>query len=171
MKDTKFKNGNPPWNKGLIGYRKGISRPQEVRDKISATRRAGNYGYTPYNRMPNVIITCGNCSKLFEVVYSRKYKAKYCCKACYTTSTIKREASNKGIYNAKTYGSLHYKIRKLKGTPSLCEVCGTTEAKKFEWANLTGNYEDINDYQRMCSSCHAIYDQRHFQNRPPHKNI
>ena len=29
---------------------------------------------------------------------------------------------------------------------------------RFEWANLTGSYEDIDDYARMCCSCHRSYD-------------
>lgn len=50
--------------------------------------------------------------------------------------------------------------RAVRGTPSECEDCGTTEAKRFEWANLTGNYQDVNDYRRLCTSCHNILDKK-----------
>ena len=32
------------------------------------------------------------------------------------------------------------------------------ESKKYDWANLTGNYNDPKDYKRMCKSCHLRYD-------------
>lgn len=59
------------------------------------------------------------------------------------------------------YAALHYRIRKLKGTPSKCEVCGTeSEEFRYQWANLTGKYEDVEDYKRMCEPCHARYDNK-----------
>lgn len=57
-----------------------------------------------------------------------------------------------------SYSALHFRVERLRGTPSLCEVCGTTTAKRFEWANLTGNYADPMDYKRMCCSCHHKHD-------------
>ncbi len=68
--------------------------------------------------------------------------------------------NSKGIFMAKSYGAYHDKVRKIRGKPSKCEVCKTTEAKRFEWANLTGNYKDILDYKRMCTSCHNKFDGR-----------
>ena len=32
--------------------------------------------------------------------------------------------------------------------------------KNYDWANLTGHYDDPNDYKRMCRSCHWKYDER-----------
>lgn len=55
------------------------------------------------------------------------------------------------------YQALHLRVQAARGTPSLCEECGTTEGR-FEWANLTGKYEDINDFARMCVACHRNYD-------------
>ena len=37
----------------------------------------------------------------------------------------------------------------------------TTEAKHYDYANLTGHYEDIDDYKPMCRSCHWRYDKKH----------
>ena len=57
------------------------------------------------------------------------------------------------------YQALHLRVHAARGTPSLCSRCGTAEGK-FEWANLTGNYEDINDFARMCLSCHRRFDSQ-----------
>lgn len=29
---------------------------------------------------------------------------------------------------------------------------------QFHWANLTGDYADVNDYARMCVPCHRRFD-------------
>ena len=57
------------------------------------------------------------------------------------------------------YVSKHKWVSKHKGKPSLCEHCGTTEAKRFEWANVSGEYKrELDDYIRLCKSCHNKYD-------------
>ena len=58
------------------------------------------------------------------------------------------------------YSAFHERVRAQRGTPQYCEVCKTIKAKRFEWANLTGTYCDINDYKRMCPKCHKQYDKK-----------
>jgi len=57
-----------------------------------------------------------------------------------------------------TYGQYHQRVRVLRGTPSECSVCGATNDQRYEWANLTGNYDDPDDFSRMCVPCHRTYD-------------
>ena len=55
--------------------------------------------------------------------------------------------------------AVHDWVRKWKGRPNKCENCGTTKAKKFEWANIDHKYRRIlQDYVRMCSKCHRNHD-------------
>lgn len=56
------------------------------------------------------------------------------------------------------YGRLHYQVVKQRGKPSLCEDCGTTEASLYDWANMTGDYADPDDYRRLCRPCHRRHD-------------
>lgn len=59
------------------------------------------------------------------------------------------------------YSSQHRRVKRLFGVPKRCEVCKTEDKKKkYEWANLTGDYNNPKDYKRMCASCHAKYDKR-----------
>lgn len=61
------------------------------------------------------------------------------------------------------YKAFHLRIRSEKGPAKNypCSVCKTTDAKlNYDWANLTGKYEDINDYAPMCRSCHRKYDKK-----------
>lgn len=64
------------------------------------------------------------------------------------------------------FAAMHDWVRRLKGRPSKCEVCGTTKAKKFEWANVDHKYKRLlEDYIRMCTKCHMLFDREN--NRGP----
>lgn len=57
------------------------------------------------------------------------------------------------------YFAVHYWIRRHWDKPNKCEHCGTTEAKRFEWANISGEYKRVRgDWLILCTSCHHIYD-------------
>lgn len=58
---------------------------------------------------------------------------------------------------AALYAACHLRVQAARGKPSLCEHCGTTHGR-FQWASLTKNYTDVNDYVRLCRSCHAKMD-------------
>jgi hypothetical protein len=46
-----------------------------------------------------------------------------------------------------------------KGKPSKCEHCEREDKKKYEWANIDHKYaRKIEDYIRLCTSCHRLYD-------------
>ena len=59
-----------------------------------------------------------------------------------------------------TYAALHYRVSSARGKAEFCDVCGETDLSlRYEWANMTGNYTDVNDYKSMCCSCHKIHDR------------
>lgn len=69
------------------------------------------------------------------------------------------------------YSAFHRRMEALKGKPKKCEICGTIDEKKvYDWANLTGNYNDPKDYKRMCRSCHWKYDKKHLNFKGGKKN-
>lgn len=61
--------------------------------------------------------------------------------------------------NDAGYQALHLRVEAARGKPCRCACCDTTDnAARYEWANLTGHYEDIHDYVRLCVSCHRRLD-------------
>jgi hypothetical protein len=54
------------------------------------------------------------------------------------------------------YSSLHTRVWIRKGKAAEC-LWGC-KSGSFEWANLTDEYANIDDYAQMCSSCHRAYD-------------
>lgn len=59
-----------------------------------------------------------------------------------------------------TYDAYHWRVHKARGKAHGCSVCGTTEDRRYEWANLTGRYEHTEDYASMCVPCHRKYDHQ-----------
>lgn len=61
--------------------------------------------------------------------------------------------------DAAKYQAMHMRVVRSRGRASSCSRCGMTEPDKtYDWANLTGHYADIQDYEAMCRSCHRLYD-------------
>lgn len=53
------------------------------------------------------------------------------------------------------YRTLHYWVEKQLGKPQCCEICGTQEPRRYEWANLSGEYrKELTDWRRLCMPCH-----------------
>jgi len=92
-----------------------------------------------------------------KVVFSWFKKLGIKSRIPYKRNQLKENNSSWKGDNA-TYAAFHYRVEKERGKPHYCSVCGTMDKNRYEWANLTGNYNDINDYARMCIPCHRKYD-------------
>ena len=97
--------------------------------------------------------TCPMCSREISVLDSQGQK--HCSKECGDAS--KRMSDEEAL---ASYTVLHARVKKLYGTPSECENCGCTDSKKFEWANISREYNtmDRSDWARLCCQCHRRYD-------------
>jgi len=89
-----------------------------------------------------------------------------------TKQFICRQARILGLTNQKSsrpyaekegsnpYAKLHARVRALRGSPHKCEICGEGDPRKhYDWANMTGDYENPEDYKRMCRPCHRKHDK------------
>lgn len=57
------------------------------------------------------------------------------------------------------YNRVHSWVYRKLGKPQKCQHCKTETAKKFEWANISGNYlYDLSDWVRLCTRCHHKFD-------------
>jgi|SRR3990167_3891077 len=115
-------------------------------------------------RKSKIGITCKACNKIFYVL---PYRAKkpYCSIKCSNIGRIGNKWTPVGDKNCKWrgdgagYESLHRRVYRQRGRPQKCEICGTTTAKHYDWANITGRYNDIWDYKRLCRLCHNRRDK------------
>lgn len=94
---------------------------------------------------------CLNCSKEMSILVN--YKTKFCSRKCYHEHV-------RSDFNELGYGAKHKRIKERYGVPKSCEICKTEDSPKFEWANISGKYqEDRSDWIRLCCQCHRRYDR------------
>ena len=75
----------------------------------------------------------------------------------HTESKGKRNAMWKGADAG--YFSIHDWVKLRLGRPNFCEGCGSEDKKKYEWANISGDYKRVTtDWLRLCTSCHRLFD-------------
>lgn len=55
------------------------------------------------------------------------------------------------------YKALHLRVRSQRGEPGPCEACDSSNAQT-EWANISGDYSDVEDYLSLCLKCHRLLD-------------
>jgi len=79
----------------------------------------------------------------------------------------KKLPNNEGSGNSNYKGEqeLEYKhahavVAKLYGKPQKCELCGRTDAIRYEWANVTGYMGRAREnWMRMDKACHYKFDK------------
>ena len=63
------------------------------------------------------------------------------------------------------YFALHSWVRRTLGEPNICQHCNKIfpkNSRKLQWANKSGKYfRDLDDWLRLCVSCHISYDLNH----------
>jgi len=57
-----------------------------------------------------------------------------------------------------SYKAFHQRLYKKYGNPQRCDECGKTSPGHYDWANISGRFEDMADYKRLCRSCHWRLD-------------
>lgn len=113
---------------------------------------------------------CQICNDRVEELYIKgKFKGYY--KRCskhkfypHNGTFYKGHKTNLGrIFERKkelSYRGLHSWVSKRLGKPRLCEKCGSSIEKMYDWANKSHLYKkDLNDWIRLCRSCHIQYDK------------
>ena len=108
---------------------------------------------------------CMECRNTFNTTITEINRGggKTCSRECYYNrlrKIIKREEKSPG-WKGDIVGkqALHNWVERKLGKPQKCEHCGSTEKKKYEWANKSQEYKrDLGDWLRLCTKCHAKYD-------------
>lgn len=114
----------------------------------------------------NVKRKCVVCGKKFRTTYTevKRGGGNCCSRSCWYKHLPKvikrgdRSPNWKGDHVGKT--ALHSWVKKNLGKPKKCSVCGTTDAKLYDWANISQEYKrDLSDWKRMCRKCHIMFDK------------
>lgn len=142
----KAKGGGKFCSKKCMGKFKTGKKDPNLTHKFPKGSIPWNAGKGQWIKKP-----CKNCNTEIETLASQNQT--FCSKVCANAFARITDRSK------MTYGTLHYRVKQMYGTPSKCENCGTEESKKFEWANISGEYKlDRADWARLCCKCHRRYD-------------
>lgn len=148
MSDSAKRRCTPEWRKQKS---KAYSTPLD----LEAVKNLYNSGHT----QAEIADILGTAQKVvWRFMRNNGIKARVAAKR---DQRGEKNSSWKGEY-AK-YGSFHQRVNDNRGRARDygCCICGTKDqSKTYDWANLTGNYNDIMDYAPMCRSCHRKYDHR-----------
>lgn len=120
--------------------------------------------YTPYNKgkkCPEISLSLqGN------IPWNKGKKGIYSEETILKMSLIKKGKSllqfkgeNNRLWKGDEvgYGSLHKWVKSMLGKPSFCTINSLHNAKRYVWANISGEYErDISDWHSLCQSCNKL---------------
>lgn len=57
------------------------------------------------------------------------------------------------------YVSKHHWVKRHYGKANKCEHCEKLDCKRYEWANISGEYKrTISDWVMLCTKCHHKMD-------------
>jgi len=136
--------------KGMYIHKSGYKRPpisEEWRNNLSEAHK----GKIPWNKGLEGFLS-GIKHYRFGTHISEEMKIKI-------SQSRKGKCSEnehwawKGAYAG--YRALHYRL----GKTSNCSMCGDVGGKHgCHWANISGKYDDKNDYICLCPKCHKDLD-------------
>lgn len=116
------------------------------------TRRPAKYRYLKGDpKHPYEWKACLSCG---EESWIQKHR-NYCSYACSKTGPLNPQWKG----DEAGYLACHQRVYRERGVAVGCSTCGLDDPDAhYEWANLTGDYHDVNDYSPMCKPCHSAYD-------------
>jgi NUMOD3 motif len=127
---------------GLVFYmpKKGFKHSAQSRAKIREARKR----QAPWSEETR--------QKMRAIMFGRKHTPE-------ALEKMRGERASRWKGDEVGYGGIHIWMRHTFGQPRECDHCGTTEAKRYEWANLSKEYKrDRADWLRLCNQCHQKYD-------------
>jgi len=135
-----------------VCYHRRGARPGE---RSSMGDRKANRGiYPPGSKSPHEWITCKQCGGRALARIGATFCSRTCRALYFTGENHPRWAAEDGGYHAK-----HERIKAIRGSADHCSRCGRSDdGVVYQWANLTGDYNDIWDFAPMCPACHGAYD-------------
>lgn len=131
------------------------NKPTETPEQINTVRRLYADGMTQREVADKMAVST---KRVFGIMRRQGIKPR--------RSVIRNQRKDKNKYwkgDAAGKSAMHKRIEQLFGKPKNCEICKISGGLwvVYEWANLTGKYNDPLDYKRMCRSCHRKYDKGH----------
>lgn len=156
--------GPSAWKKRLVCSMKcaGILRSKRLKSgeiKKIIPSNAWKKGNKPWNKnISNVEVQCLGCGNSFTKCKSEK--KQHCSTDCYHFTRL---GANNNLWLGEnvSYRGIHKWVELRKGKPDSCEMCKSKglRGREIHWANKDHKYSrNLEDWMRLCRSCHWKYD-------------
>lgn len=113
------------------------------------------YKYFGTSKQPYEFKECQNCSNKFWILKTGKFCSQSCSKQGSNNPNYRGGLKFKGTM--EEYKAYHHHVKRKRGIAKGCKF-GCSSKSRYHWANLTGKYEDPNDYIELCPSHHYEFD-------------
>jgi len=131
---------------------------------VSLYEQRGGRGYWYRIGKPcRSALRLAECMGCGEPCLHEKHSRPWCTRSCLHRHELLGHTFEPGAANPAWKGddagyfSLHKRVYTERGKADGC-VFGCSDSDRYEWANLTGHHEDVNDYAAMCVRCHRRFD-------------
>ena len=119
--------------------------------------RVVKYLYAENSHQALLFKYCKNCGTKTLMTKEGIFCSISCSKQGKNAPWFKGKDTVLSNMSLKDYKKYHARVYRAKGYAKKC-INGCV-AKKYNWANLTGKYENLDDYVEMCYPCHRKYDK------------
>jgi len=100
---------------------------------------------------------CPQCGEVKKMLNTNTYCSTECMGLARRADKNPNWRPPKFTGTLREYKYYHYRVAKQRGRADSC-VNGCV-ASVYHWANLTGDYRNMMDYQMMCPTCHSAMDR------------
>lgn len=141
-----------------------------VARKVDTDPHSCQHCGTVFSRKPHISVaawgsvtfcsrSCADVAKDITHLKPHQFKPGNISGRHFTSENSSGEANPKWKGDAAGYAAKHIWMRNHYGTPQECEHCGTKEDRRYQWANVSGEYlRERTDWLRLCIPCHKKYD-------------
>lgn len=138
-----------------------VQNPRQRGPHLSGCRRKANAKYHYMdgdNKHPYEYKACATCGEKSWIQVRRDH-CSYSCSKMGDKNPSKQKTSGHTLSKTE-YVKAHCVVRNTRGDAFGCMHCGTVEDRMYHWANISGDYWNVEDYISLCVPCHDRFDRR-----------
>lgn len=137
-----------------------VDEPKRRGPHLSGCRRKAKSPYVYAEgdtHHPMIEKACAECGIVGLIQVRRDHCSRRCSKIG-EKNPSQQKNSRHGLTPSQ-YASAHSAVRKARGSAFGCRHCETTAPRVYHWANISGDYFNVDDYINLCVPCHDAYDR------------
>jgi hypothetical protein len=123
-------------------------------------QRGGTNWYRRGSNAGMRLINCEECGEECLAYRAGRFCSNHCAKLGANNPFFGMTGSDHSRWKGDdvTYEALHMRVYQARGRPDRCVFDSPECTPNLQWANLLGDYTDVQDFAPMCARCHKFFD-------------